>query len=122
MNNQIIICEDDLLLVKSLKTRLETNGYKVIKTLNFAEDLIYWVMNSEPSLILTDISLSGDLDGIEAIARVIEKKVVPYIFITGFPDYKTIIKSYNLKPNSIFIKPIELELVVNNVKEILPIV
>ena len=70
-----------------------------------------------PSMIITDISLKGQLDGIEAMARISEIMEIPYIFITGFTDYISLIKSYSLHPFRIFKKPFDLNLLIRAVEE-----
>ncbi len=60
-----------------------------------------------PSLIITDINLNGQLDGIEAIARLESNYKIPYIFITAFDDFSRLITSYYLNPISIIRKPID---------------
>ena len=61
-----------------------------------------------PSLIITDVILNGQLDGIEAIARLECSYNIPYIFITAYDVYSNLIYSYNLNPLSIIKRPIDL--------------
>lgn len=120
---KILICEDEILVSKSLKLFLSKNGFRNILVVESGMDLIYSAMNHYPSLIITDITVKGELDGIEAIARIEEIRNIPYIFITGHPEYLSVIKSYNLKPVKIFIKPLsfdELLHTINSLTQLTP--
>ncbi len=113
----ILLGEDDLITAKTIKVFIEKNESKVIKIVETGEELISAALYEYPSMIITDISLKGQLDGIEAIARISEIMDIPYIFITGFSDYIPLIKSYSLHPFRIFTKPFDLNLLIKAVKE-----
>ena len=71
----------------------------------------------DPSLIITDINLFGQLDGIEAMYRLQNRFNIPYIFIVAFDDYSRLIESYYLNPICLIKKPIRFnELVVSIAK------
>lgn len=113
----ILLGEDDLITAKTIKMFIEKNESRVIKIVESGEELITAALYEYPSMIITDISLKGQLDGIEAMARISEIMDIPYIFITGFSDYISLIKSYSLHPFRIFTKPFDLNLLVKSVKE-----
>ncbi len=113
----ILLGEDDLITAKTIKVFIEKNDSKVIKIVETGEELITSALYEYPSMIITDISLKGQLDGIEAMARISEIMDIPYIFITGFTDYISLIKSYNLHPFRIFTKPFDLNLLIKAVKD-----
>jgi two-component system, response regulator PdtaR len=115
---KIILGEDDLITANSIKVSIENNDLKVIKIVATGEELISVALSMYPSLIIADITLKGQIDGIEAMSRISEIIKIPYIFITGYNEYLTTVYSYNLNPHNIFIKPIELELLCKSIKEI----
>ncbi len=115
--HNILLGEDDLITAKTIKIFIEKNDSKVIKIVESGEELITSALYEYPSMIITDISLKGQLDGIEAMARISEIMEIPYIFITGFSDYISLIKSYSLHPFRIFIKPFDLNLLIKAVRE-----
>jgi len=114
---RILIGEDDLLIAKSIKIFFEKKGFKVTNIAQSGEELVTKALYDYPSVIVTDITLKGQIDGIEAISRISEIVKIPYIFITGFKEYISIIKSYNLDPIKIFIKPIDFNLLYKSVKD-----
>ncbi len=103
----ILIAETDSKVVTQLNYCLASFGHKVFPVVTTGEDLMEQVKLLNPSLIITDINLNGQLDGIEAIARLESSYKVPYIFITAFDDFSRLINSYYLNPVSIIRKPID---------------
>lgn len=103
---RILIAEVDEGIAAHLKDYLDTFGHKVLPVVTKGEDLMEQVKLLNPSLIITDINLNGQLDGIEAIARLESSYDIPYIFITAYDDYSRLINSYYLNPVSIIRKPI----------------
>ena len=115
--HNILLGEDDLITAKTIKVFIEKNGSKVTKIVESGEELLTAALYEFPSMIISDISLKGQLDGIEAMARISEIMEVPFIFITGFTDYISLIKSYGLHPFRIFTKPFDLNLLIKAVNE-----
>jgi two-component system, response regulator PdtaR len=87
---KVLIVEDDAfqaLLVDKLITKM---GFSTIGKVASGEDAIKTVLEKKPDIILMDISLEGEVDGITAIEKIKEKDNIPVIYITGNSD------SYNL--------------------------
>ena len=103
----ILIAEIDTKIVSQLENYLIPLGHKVYPAVASGEDLMEQVKILNPSLIITDINLNGQLDGIEAIARLESSYKIPYIFITAFDDFSRLINSYYLDPVSIIKKPVD---------------
>jgi len=113
----VLLGEDDLITARCIKSNIERKGFRVIHIVESGEELIKSALYECPSLIITDISLKGQLDGIEAIARVSEIREIPYIFITGYIDNITLIRSYNLRPYYTFLKPFDFNVLNKTVEE-----
>ena len=79
---RILICEDELATAYSIKAFLEKKGFDIHEPVSSGRQLMETATNYFPSLIISDITLSGELDGIEAISRINELIKIPYIFIT----------------------------------------
>lgn len=82
--------EDDgfqALLVNKLITKM---GYEAIGTVTSGEKAVETALEKKPDLILMDISLEGEIDGITAVTQIKKKVDIPVIYITGNSD------SYNL--------------------------
>ncbi len=119
MNEQksVLIAEPDFIIASEIKVYLESLDYKVHPILSEGQDLVEMVELLDPSLIITDINLFGQLDGIEAMYRLQNRFNIPYIFIVAFDDYSRLIESYYLNPICLIKKPIRFnELVVSIAK------
>ena len=103
----IMIIEDETIIAKDIENILLNYGYSITGIYSRAEDAIESLKTSIPDLILMDVVLKGDLDGIEA-ADLINKKIhVPIIFITAYADEITISRIKKTDPYGYFLKPFE---------------
>jgi CheY-like chemotaxis protein len=84
--NNILIVEDEIIIALSLESALKTMGYMVTGIAMSGEDAIKQTRGSHPDLVLMDITLNGEMDGIEAASQIIEKSCIPIIFLTGYSD------------------------------------
>jgi CheY-like chemotaxis protein len=68
--SRILICEDEALLAKDLERSLKNLGYEIIGRVSSGEEAVRLVEESHPDLILMDIKLAGEIDGIETAGRI----------------------------------------------------
>jgi CheY-like chemotaxis protein len=80
---KLLIVEDETLISLDLKNRMERNGYRVLPIANSAARAIEIAVQERPDIILVDIVLKGDQDGIDAARAIVKKFPVPILFITG---------------------------------------
>jgi len=104
--NKILICSSNPASSEPIKLALEKKGYKVYDIVSSGKDLILAALNYYPSLIITDITLKGEIDGIETISRLTGISKIPYIFIADSSDQISLIDSYFLSPVKVFTKPV----------------
>ncbi len=84
--HKVLIVEDDYLQSYVLKAQLQGMGYEVTGSTNTGEEAVRLAIETKPDIILMDITLDGDMDGIEA-AKKIEQLIDTYlIYITGNTD------------------------------------
>ncbi len=119
MNEQktILIAEPDTIVALEIQHYLESLDFRVHPFVSKGEDLMDMAKILDPSLIITDINLLGQLDGIEAIARLEGKYKIPYIFIIASDDYSRLIDSYYLNPISLIKKPIKFNELVKSISK-----
>ncbi len=90
MNNQtpknIFIVEDEMIIALMLEQMVKNLGHKVIGKVMSGEEAIESALRLKPDLILMDIRLKGEMDGIQAMAEIRKKINIPVIFITGNTD------------------------------------
>ncbi len=84
MSNTVLIVEDEVLVARDIRTRLERMGYCVVGIAARGEDAIKLALEESPDLILMDINLRGEMDGVEAAIRINESRSIPIIFCTAY--------------------------------------
>ena len=105
---KILIVEDEVMLSAWLKIQLEDEGYLVCGSFTTGEESVEFVQKTKPDIILMDINLVGEIDGIEAAEVITEKSNIPIIFMTGYTDPKVYERAQKIKPLAYLIKPIEI--------------
>ena len=88
MNERILIVEDEAITALDLKYSLEELGYEIVDTVDTGQDAIDTAAETVPDVVLMDIKLKGDMEGIEA-AEVISKWNISIIYITANTDKDT---------------------------------
>ena len=116
---RILIVEDEAIIALLTKNYLEKLGYIVVGSYSKAEDVLNNYESFEIDLILMDIYLSGDIDGIETARRIKEKKDIPIIFLTANTDTATFTKAKTIKPFGFLSKPFDYNSFVSLINEAL---
>ena len=83
VSSKILIVEDEIIIAIDLKIRLENLGYYVPGIAVNGKDAIKKTGEKNPDIILMDILLNGDTDGIEAAKQIRNKYNIPIIYLTG---------------------------------------
>jgi two-component system, response regulator PdtaR len=103
----ILVVEDDGIIALYNHELLTKKGFAVPQMFASGEDLLdYLFCSAPPDLILMDIGLHGNMDGIETARRVRQKWNVPIIFLTSYSDDKRIAQAQEISPHGYIIKPI----------------
>lgn len=89
VDSKILIVEDDFIVAIDLKIHLEKMGYHVLDITDNGKDALTKTRKN-PDLILMDINLKGDIDGIDTAQQIHKLYDVPIIYLTGFNDKNTI--------------------------------
>jgi len=114
--HNILIVEDEMIIAADLSMQLTQIGYNVIGIQTRAEDAINTLTNNRPDLILMDINLAGEMDGIEAAKHILEHHGVPVIFLTSNTDDATFQRAINAKPYAFVAKPFQIDDLQRNLK------
>ncbi len=102
---RIAVVEDERLVALDIKNHLERFGYVVPKTFTRAEDALAYIASESPDLVLMDIHLEGELDGITAAERIRRDFDIPVILLTAYADEATIERARSSRPFAYLIKP-----------------
>ncbi|MBN1647887.1 MAG: SpoIIE family protein phosphatase [Spirochaetales bacterium] len=104
---QVMVVEDESLIALEIKESLESYGYSVPEVVSTGNDAISKALTGQPDLILMDIRLDGDMDGIEAASTIRENFSVPVIFLTAHSDEETLTRAKYAESFGYLIKPFE---------------
>lgn len=121
---QILIVEDEMIIAANISLQLSNLGYQITGIIPRGEEVIPHIEQNLPDIILMDINLKGDLDGIE-IAYLIQKNHnIPIIYLTANADDYTFNRAKQTNPYAFISKPFKkidlqhaIELTINRIEE-----
>ena len=102
---QILIVEDDNIVVMELRDRLQSLGYAVAAVTSYGEEAIAEAEKTHPDLVLMNIRLKGDIDGIEAAEEIRDRFDIPVVYLTALTDQDTLQRAKMTEPYGYIIKP-----------------
>lgn len=102
----ILIIEDEAVLAMDLSDLLEEEGYSVIGTANNGPKALRLHQQHRLDLVLCDISIKGEWDGIETVGHLLAERSIPVIFLTALTDKATLERAMNTRPAAYLIKPV----------------
>ncbi len=101
----ILIVEDELLIAKNLSQKLEKLGYKIADIVSSGADAIQRAGEIKPDLILMDIVIKGEIDGIETAGIIHQELEIPIIYTTAYADDETLQRAENTGSYGYLLKP-----------------
>jgi DNA-binding response OmpR family regulator len=110
----LYIVEDELILAHDLKAKLTDYGYNVLGMDTKGESALSNIgtlkeQNNEPDIVIMDVKLSGQMDGIEAARIITENFNCGIIFLTSLNRKEVFTKSFSLKPHAYLFKPVDID-------------
>jgi PAS domain S-box-containing protein len=103
---KILIVEDDGLVAVSIQKLLERRGYTVVAKIASGEKAVQVAVELRPDLVLMDIMLAGDMDGIHAAERIQAEVDIPTIYLTALSDDATLRRAGVTRPFGYLTKPV----------------
>lgn len=104
---RIMIVEDESIVALDIRNRLKILGYEVAGVFASGEEAVEKAGEVSPDLVLMDIMLKGEMDGIDTADRISERQRVPFIYLTAYADEKTLKRAKSTGPFGYIIKPFE---------------
>lgn len=95
MKKTVLIVEDEVLVGMMLARNIEGAGFSVCEVVGTGEDAVAAAERHRPGVILMDVSLSGEMDGIEAAGRIRSLLGIPVVFFTGYRQDKHLMARAN---------------------------
>ena len=103
--NKILIVEDEMIIAANISMQLSNLGYNITGIITRGEEVLVHIESNLPDIILMDINLKGDLDGVE-IATLIQKSYkIPIIFLTANSDEVNFNRAKATNPYGFIAKP-----------------
>jgi CheY-like chemotaxis protein len=103
----ILLVEDDDIVAKVADWRLKNLGYEVCGRATAGAEAMELVVKQKPDLVLMDINIRGEIDGIET-ARMIKKGFsIPVVFLTSHSEGPTLERAKETNPDGFILKPFE---------------
>ncbi len=111
---RVMIVDDDAVVAFHLQKILTASGYKVVTLLASGEEAVAEASRLKPDVILMDIQLRDEMNGIEAAANIREQEGIPIVFLSAYSDEAMIRKVCKSEPYGYLVKPVnERELMAN---------
>jgi CheY-like chemotaxis protein len=105
---QILIVEDERIIAAELARRITRLGYEVVATVGSAAEAIEQARESCPDLVLMDIGLPGEMNGLEAGVRIWEEFKIPIVYVTAYADELTMAQARTPQPVLAVRKPFDI--------------
>lgn len=102
----VLIVEDESVIALDLQIMLQLEDYKVFEPLSTGEDAIAKIEELKPDLIVMDIILQGEIDGITAIEEIKKKYTIPFVYLTAHIYEKVFNRAKATEPYGYILKPI----------------
>ena len=106
-NARILVVEDEGLVARDIQVRLESLGYTVPAVASYGEEAVDKSVEAQPDLVLMNIKLRGDIDGVEAAGQIRDRLDIPVVYVTGYADDATLQRAKITEPFGYILKPFE---------------
>lgn len=103
---KVLIVEDEMIISLMMERLVRNMGHQVIGKPDTGEEAVDIALRERPDIILMDIRLKGELDGIDAMQRINEEHTIPVIFITGNSDQLSLSRLIDYDHVEFLTKPI----------------
>jgi PAS domain S-box-containing protein len=106
-NAQILVVEDESIIAEHIHDGLKRLGYTVSAIVSSGEEAIQKVEETHPDLVLMDIVLKGNIDGIEAAKEIRTRFNIPIVYLTAYSSDSTFQRAKITEPYGYILKPFE---------------
>jgi len=103
----ILVVEDEVIVANDIRETLISFGYTIAGTVRSGEAALDKVAETRPDLVLMDINLAGNIDGIDAASRIHAAYGIPVIFLTAYADPALLERAKVAQPYGYIVKPYE---------------
>ncbi len=104
---RILIVEDEGLIARDIEDMVRHAGYEICAVVGTGEEAVEKAETAHPDLILMDIILGGEMDGVEAAEKIRDQFSIPIIYLTAHTDENTLQRAKLTEPVGYTLKPVE---------------
>ncbi len=104
---KILIVENEIIVAKDIKDSLQNLDYGVSGIVSSAVDALEYCEDNRPDLVIMDIMLEGEPDGISAAKDIRRIYNIPVVFLTAYSDHNTLERAKTAKPSGYILKPFQ---------------
>ena len=104
---KILIVEDESIIAEDISDSLISLGYRITGMVYSGEEAIEAAAKCRPDLVLMDVNLQGEIDGITAAAEIRSRFQIPVVYLTAYADENTLRRVNATKPFGYIVKPFE---------------
>lgn len=101
----VLIVEDEAIVSKDIQQSLKKLGYNVVGSSATGESALQLVQTEHPDIVLMDIMLKGEMNGIQTADKIKKEYATPIIFLTAYADEATLLKAKITEPYGYILKP-----------------
>lgn len=102
---KVLIVEDELIIAEDIKDILEQASYEVIGIAASGKEALQLLIAGRPDILLVDISIKGEMDGIQVANTIREQFQLPFIYITSYTNKSILERAKLTKPYGYIVKP-----------------
>ena len=106
-NSKILIVEDEAIIAMELESQLQSLGYEITSIVDTGAKAIKKAEEDKPDIILMDIRIKGEMDGIDTAEEIRNRFGIPVIFSTAYLDQERIERAKITMPFGYVLKPIQ---------------
>ncbi|HLP34296.1 MAG TPA: response regulator, partial [Bacteroidia bacterium] len=121
---KVLVVEDERIIAKDIERGLISLGYDVVGVAQDSLEAISKVKSLRPDVVLMDVYIDGDIDGIETARIINSTYFTPVVFLTAYSDTETIDRAKDVGPFAYLLKPLNeselkatIELTIHRAKE-----
>jgi PAS domain S-box-containing protein len=113
---KILIVEDEIIVAWDIKENLEKSGHTVVNLALSGAEAIRSATTDKPDLVLMDIHLAGDMDGIAAGDEIYHRLKIPVVYLTAHADEFTLDRATQTDPFGYIVKPFQSQSLQTTIK------
>ncbi len=105
MNANILVVEDESIVAEDIQNKLKKFGYTVLASVSSGEEALQKAADNHPDLVLMDIKIKGNMDGVEVAKEIYARFDIPVVYLTAYVDENTLERAKITEPFGYIIKP-----------------